>query len=65
MKIYIYDNCGNQYEIKSIEYTQFNGKDTFVDYARSNNTYTARFEGWLSLQQILDKLKQVIDEVEN
>ena len=54
MKIYIYNNYGEQYEIKSIEYTQFNGKDTFIDYEKDGITYTVRFDGWLSIQQILD-----------
>lgn len=62
MKIYIYNNYGDQYEIKSIEYTQFNGKDTIIDYSKDNETYTARFDGWLSLQQILDELEEMIEK---
>ena len=62
MKIYIYNNYGEQYEIKSIEYTQFNGKDTFIDYEKDGITYTVRFDGWLSIQQILDELKEIIEK---
>ena len=62
MRLYIYNNYGEQYEIKSIEYTQFNGKDTIIDYAKNGVTYTARFEGWLSIQQILDELKEIIEK---
>ena len=62
MRIYIYNNYGEQYEIKSIEYTQFNGKDTIIDYEKDSITYTARFDGWLSIQQILDELKEIIEK---
>ena len=57
-----YNNYGEQYEIKSIEYTQFNGKDTIIDYEKDGVTYTARFDGWLSIQQILDELKEIIEK---
>lgn len=62
MKIFIYNNYGDQYEIKSIEYTQFNGKDTLIDYSKDNNTYTVRFDGWLSLEQIIIELKEIIEK---
>ena len=62
MRIYIYNNYGEQYEIKSIDYTQFNGKDTIIDYGKDGITYTARFDGWLSIQQILDELKEIIEK---
>ena len=62
MRIYIYNNYGEKYEIKSIEYTQFNGKDTIIDYEKDGITYTARFDGWLSIQQILDEMKEIIEK---
>lgn len=66
MRIYIYNNYGEQYEIKSIKYTQFNGKDTVIDYGidygKDDITYTVTFDGWLSIQQILDELKEIIDK---
>ena len=62
MKIYIYNNYGEQYEIKSIEYTQFNGKDTIIDYGKDGITYTARFDGWLSLQDVLEELQMIIEK---
>lgn len=62
MKIYIYNNYGDKYEINSIDYTQFNGKDTIVDYSSNEETYCARFDGWLSIQQILDELKEIIEK---
>ena len=62
MRIYIYNNYGEQYEIKSIEYTQFNGKDTIIDYEKDGITNTARFDDWLSIQQILDELKEIIEK---
>lgn len=67
MKIYIYNKNGDRYEISSIEYTQFNGKDTVVEYSKidsfANNTNNVIFEGWLSLEQIMNELKQIIEEL--
>lgn len=60
MKIYVYNDYADQYEIKSIEYTQFNGKDTIVDYSKDGETYTAKFDGWLTLEQIMRELKEII-----
>lgn len=62
MRIYIYNNYGERYEIKSIDYTQFNGKDTIINYEKGGITDTARFDGWLSIQQILDELKEIIEK---
>lgn len=66
MRIYFYNNYGDKYEINSIEYTQFNGKDTVVEYSKidtfSNNTNNVIFENWLSLEQIINELKQIIEE---
>jgi len=66
MKIYFYDKNYNKYEISSIEYTQFNGKDTVVEYSKidsfANNTNNVIFEGWLSLEQVMNKLEQIVEE---
>ena len=58
MKIRIYDENNNYYEIQTIEYTQFNRKDTVIDYLKSDNNeiYTVRYEGWLSIQEIINKI---------
>lgn len=67
MKIYIYNSYGDKYEINSIDYTQFNGKDTIVyltDYSNNDGTYKIQqytFDGWLSIEQILDELKEIIE----
>ena len=58
MKIRIYNEYNEYREIQSIEYTQFNGKDTIIDYLKESDgeIYTVRFEGWLSLQEIINNL---------
>lgn len=67
MKIYIYNSYGDKYEINSIDYTQFNGKDTLVyltDYSNNDGTYSVKqftFDGWLSLQEVLEQLQDIIE----
>jgi len=67
MKIYFYDKYGDKYEINSIEYTQFNGKCTLVyltDYLNNDGTYSVKqltFGGWLSLQEVLEQLREIIE----
>lgn len=61
MKIMIYNTYSEMYEITLIEYTQFNGKDTIVEYKKDNETKVCRFEGWLSLETICKELESVIE----
>lgn len=58
MKIRIYDENNEYREIQFIEYTQYNGKDTLIEYLKESDgeIYTAKFEGWLSIQEIINKL---------
>ena len=62
MKIIINDDYGKKYEITEIEYTQYNGRDTVIEYKQDNFTKTISFEGWLDLGQIIERLREVIEE---
>ena len=63
MEIRIYDENNDYYEIQTIEYTQFNGKDTVIDYSKSidGETYTIKYEGWLTIQEIINKMIDICD----
>lgn len=70
MRIYIYDEYGDKFEINSVDYTQVNGIDITVvyltDYSGNDGTwYTQRytFANWLSMEQILHDLKEIINNV--
>ena len=61
MEIKIYDEYGEYREIQKIEYTQYNGKDTIIDYLKENDgeIYTIRFEGWLTIQEIINEIENL------
>lgn len=61
MKISICNSYGTKYEITNIEYTQFNGRDTLIEYQYEDNCLSIVFEGWLDLGQIIERLSQIID----
>ena len=46
----------------SIEYTQYNGRDTVIEDKQDNFTKTISFEGWLDLGQIIERLRETIEE---
>ena len=58
MQLFVYDLDGDKYEIKSISYTQFNGKDTVIEYEVNGNSFTMSCEGWLTLDQIIMEFRE-------
>lgn len=64
MKIGIYSNDCGPFEIKEIRYYHYSRKETMVyyDYDYYYENKMVVFEGWLSLDQIVEKLIEIVKE---
>lgn len=62
MKIAIYGNDCGLIEIKEIHYNHYSRKDTMVYYDYYYENKMVLFEGWLSLDQIVEKLIEIVKD---
>ena len=61
MKIELYIKDG-LIEIKRVGYMNYSGKNTMVEYDYYNEEKTVTFDGWLSLEQICEKLVEKLKD---
>lgn len=62
MRITIYGNDCGLIEIREIRYNHYSKKDTTVYYEHYYENKVALFEGHLSLDQIVEKLIEIVKE---
>ena len=64
MKIYFFDG-NDRYEITEIEYSDYNGRDTYVKFCKVNSEEECQekcFYGWLSIDTIIRELEDYVNE---
>jgi len=61
VKIIIHNGFEDMVAIQDIDYIKYNGEYTVINYVRKSKggIFTIRYEGWLSLQEIIEKLKML------